>query len=74
MGDDVPDAETATGIAEDYADEECVGQLGDVVEVVEREAEWIVEFRTHTFSDAYTHRLTITKSVGNVVGHERSGE
>jgi len=72
MGDDVPDAEAATEIAEAYADEECVGQLGDVVEVEDRESEWIVEFRTHTFSDAYTHRVTITKAVGNVVDHERS--
>ncbi|WP_226013528.1 hypothetical protein [Halomicrobium salinisoli] len=72
MGDDVPDAEAATEIAEAYADEECIGQLGDVVAVEDRESEWLVEFRTHTFTDAYTHTVRITKAVGNVVGHERS--
>lgn len=72
MSDDVPDAETATEIAREYAHAECVGQLGDVTAVAERDAVWVVEFRTHTFSDADTHRLQITKSVGNVVGHERS--
>lgn len=74
MGDEVPDADTATEFAEDYADEECVGQLGDVVEVADRDSMWVVEFRTHTFSDVYTHRIAITKSVGNVVNHERSNE
>lgn len=74
MGDDVPDAEEATGIAEVYADEECIGQFGDVVEVADRDSRWVVEFRTHTFSDTYTHRITITKSVGNVANHERSNE
>lgn len=71
MHDDVPDPETAREIADEYADTECVGELGDIVDVEERDSEWIVEFRTHTFSDAYTHRIQITKSVGNVITHDR---
>lgn len=72
MSDDVPDRETAIGIAEEYADDECVGQFGDVETIEERESEWMVEFRTHTFSDTHTRRLRITKSVGNVIDHDRS--
>lgn len=70
---DVPDADAATDIAEEYADAECVGEPGDVVTVEERDSQWIVELRAHTFSDTYTHRVRITKSVGNVIGHERTG-
>ena len=72
MNADVSNSEKAIEIAEAYADDECVGQLGDIVDVEERENEWIVEFRTHTYADAYTHRLRITKNVGNVISHERS--
>lgn len=71
MSEDVPDADAAIEIAEEYADAECVGQPGDVVEVEERESEWVVEIRTHTYSDAYRHRIRITRSVGNVIGHDR---
>lgn len=72
MSDDVSDTETAIEIAEEYADTECVGEYGEIIETDERTSEWIVEFRTHTFSDAYTHRVRITKSVGNVISHDRS--
>lgn len=71
MGDEVTDADAATEIATEYADSECVGQPGDVVSVEERESDWVVEVRTHTYSDAYTHRIRITRSVGNVVEHDR---
>lgn len=72
MDEDVPDRETAIELVEEYADSECVGQFGDVTDVEERETEWRVEFRTHTPSDTHTHRVRITKSVGNVVSHDRS--
>lgn len=74
MSDDVPDKEAVIEIAEEYADTECVGEFGDIVEVDERENEWIIVFRTHTFSDAYSHRIRITSAVGNVVAHERSNQ
>lgn len=70
--DDVPDEETAIEIAEEYAGEECVGEFGEVTAIEEQDTDWIVEFETHTYSDAYTHRVTITKAVGNVVSHDRS--
>lgn len=72
MSDDVPDAEMAIEIAEDYADNECIGEYGEITDVEERDSAWLVEFRTHTFSDAYTHHVQITKSVGNVVSHNRT--
>lgn len=72
MNEEVPDRETAVEIAEAFADEECVGELGDVVDVEDRDSDWIVEFRTHTLADAYSHRMKITKSVGNVIAHDRS--
>ncbi|MFB6301467.1 MAG: hypothetical protein ABEH78_01195 [Haloferacaceae archaeon] len=70
MGGQV-DRERAIEIARDYADGECVGELGEVLDAAKENDLWIVEFRTHTFSDSYDHRLKITVSVGNVVSHER---
>lgn len=72
MSDDVPDEQTAIEIAETYADSECIGQLGDITDIGERDTEWLVEFETHTLSDTYTHRVRIPKSVGNVISHDRS--
>lgn len=72
MNEDVPNRETAIEIAATYAERECVGTFGDVTETEEEDAEWIVEFQTHTFSDAYTHRIRISKSVGNVLSHDRT--
>lgn len=71
MSEDVPDQEAAIELAKEYADSECIGQLGDVTEVEERETEWRIEFETHTLSDTHTHRVRITKSVGNVISHDR---
>lgn len=71
MSEDVPDQEAAIELAKEYADSECVGQFGDVTEVEERETEWRIEFETHTLSDTHTHRVRITKSVGNVISHDR---
>ncbi|WP_336000356.1 hypothetical protein [Halorientalis halophila] len=66
----VSEAETATELAEAYADEHCVGELGDVLDVERAEGVWVVEFRTHTYADAYDHRVRITTE-GDVFGHER---
>lgn len=70
MGGEV-DKNTAIEIATDYADEECVGQPGDILDVHKEDGNWIVEFRTHTYADSYDHRVRITTSVGNVISHER---
>ena len=72
MSNDVPDEQTARELANTYADSECVGQLGDITDIEEYDTEWLVEFETHTLSDTYTHRVQITKSVGNVLSHDRS--
>ncbi|QKY20188.1 hypothetical protein B4589_007265 [Halolamina sp. CBA1230] len=69
---DVPDEETAAEIAERYAEAECTGQFGTVTDVGKQDAEWVVAFETHTFSETYTHRVRITERVGNVIAHERS--
>lgn len=72
MSDEVPNREVATEIAKEYADSECIGELGEVTDTEERDTEWVVEFQTHTFSDSYSHRVRITKSAGNVISHDRS--
>lgn len=71
MSDDVPDSDTAIDIARQYADDECVGEPGDIVDVTEQDNEWAVEIETHGYSDTYTHRIRLTKTVGNVIAHER---
>lgn len=71
MKDEVPDEQTAKEIATEYAKNECIGTLGEVIEIESQNSDWIVEFRTHTFSDEYDHRVRITKSVGNVIAHDR---
>mgnify|MGYP005852717017 CR=1 FL=1 len=63
--------DTAIEIASDYADEECVGQLGEILDAYQEDSTWIVEFRTHTYADSYDHRVKITSTVGNIVSHER---
>lgn len=70
MEDEVDERE-AIEIAEDYADEECVGELGETLDVTKEDGSWIVEVRTHTFSDSYDHRVKITATVGNIISHER---
>lgn len=72
MGHGIQTAETAAVIAESYGEAECVGTVGEVVDTTREDGRWIVTFRTHTFSDEYTHRIEITASVGNVVSHERT--
>jgi hypothetical protein len=72
MGDDVPDRETAIELAKEYAESECVGQIGDSIDVEERDMTWIVKFQMYTYSEKTTHRVKITKSVGNVISHDRS--
>jgi len=69
MGD--VDKENAIEIAQDYADEECVGQIGDILDAYKENGNWLVEFRTHTYSDSYDHQVTITATVGNVISHKR---
>lgn len=71
MADEVTNAETAEAIAAKYADEECVGTMGEVTDVKQEDSTWVVEFKTHTFSEAFVHRVEITESVGNIVSHDR---
>lgn len=71
MSSDVVDADGAARIAREYANEECVGEFGEVLDVHDADGVWVVEFRTHTFSDAYDHRVRVN-GVGNVFSHERS--
>jgi len=61
----------AVRVAEEYASEECVGELGEVTDVDRAGRVWIVAFRTHTLSDVYEHRIRIN-CVGNVFAHDRS--
>ncbi|WP_123538232.1 hypothetical protein [Halosimplex salinum] len=72
MKGEVRDRETAVELAKEYADEECVGQWGDVTDVRQTDGSWVVEFRTHTYSDEYEHRIEMNH-VGNVFTHDRSG-
>jgi hypothetical protein len=67
----IEDPDTAIEIARDYADEECIGEVGEVVDARRENNNWIVEFRTHTFSDAYKHRVQLS-AIGNVFSHDRT--
>ena len=42
------DKNEAIELAKAYADEECVGQLGEVVDAHEAGSNWVIDFRTHT--------------------------
>lgn len=70
MSDEV-DEHTAKEIAKEYADEECVGEFGEVLDTRKKEGIWIVDCRTYTFSDSYDHRVRIAVATGNVISHER---
>lgn len=70
MPGEVTDADAAADVASEYAREDCAGTLGDVTDVRRNENEWVVEFRTHTLSEAREHQVRITR-VGNVFAHER---
>jgi hypothetical protein len=71
MKGEIEDADTAIEIVRDYADDECIGELGEVTDARRENKSWIVEFRTHTFSDAYEHRIQLLPS-GNVFSHDRT--
>jgi hypothetical protein len=66
----ITDTDTAVEIARDYSDDECVGEFGEVLEARRENNDWIVEFRTHTFSDTYKHRVQLSP-IGNVFSHDR---
>jgi hypothetical protein len=66
----ITDTDTAVEIARDYADDECVGEFGEVLEASRENHDWIVEFRTHTFSDTYKQRVQLSP-IGNVFSHDR---
>lgn len=70
----VADDEAARGIAREFASENCVGKLGEVLSVSLEGGIWIVEFRTHTFNNAYVHHIEFTEAVGNVFVHEKRDE
>ncbi|ELY35519.1 hypothetical protein C496_23121 [Natronorubrum tibetense GA33] len=72
MNDDIQSEDSAIEVAKGYANEECIGELGEIIDARREVNEWIVEFRTHTLSEAYDHCVRLTASVGNVVSHERS--
>ncbi|UOO96771.1 hypothetical protein MUK72_14580 (plasmid) [Halococcus dombrowskii] len=71
MGDEITDTDTAVEIAKDYADDECVGELGEILDARRENNDWIIEFRTHTFSDTYKHRVQMSP-IGNVFSHDRT--
>ena len=55
----------------DYANNECVGELGEVLDAKQENNTWIIEFRTHTFSNTYNHRIQMSP-IGNVFSHDRT--
>lgn len=67
---EVDERDAAADLVTEYADEKCVGELGEIQSVEQEESCWIVEFRTHTFSDEYDHRIRVSP-VGSVYSHER---
>lgn len=72
MENSVQNADDTETIAENYADEKCVGTMSEVIDVIHEDPTWIVKFRTHTFSEEFVHRIEITESVGNVIAHDRN--
>lgn len=71
MANAAEDAETAIELAREYADEECLGELGDVLDATEDGGLWVVRFLTHALAATYEHQVRVT-STGIVVGHERT--
>ena len=71
--EEIDDADTAITVARDYATDDCIGEFGEVMDVRQENDSWVVEFRTHTFSDRYEHRIRIAP-VGNVISHERKSQ
>jgi hypothetical protein len=70
MEGEIEEPDTAIERARDYAADNCVGELGEVLDARQENNRWIVEFRTHTFADAYEHRVQLSR-IGNVVSHDR---
>jgi hypothetical protein len=70
MEGEIEDPNTAIERAKEYAGDDCVGEFGEVLDVRQENNSWIVAFRTHTFSDAYEHRVQLSR-IGNVVSHDR---
>ena len=73
MEGEIENSDTAIEIAREYADVECVGELGEVLDARQENKSWIVEFRTHTFSDAYEHHVQLSP-IGNVFSHDRTSQ
>lgn len=76
MSGDSTNRDEAIEITKKFAeeDERCAGEFGDIIDIRRDDNVWIVEFRTHTFSDTYTHQIRITRSVGNVISYERESK
>lgn len=72
MVGDLRDPEAVKDAVREYADDECVGELGEVTDVTRDDSYWTAEFRTHTFSDEYRHEVRLNQ-VGNVFAHESDG-
>jgi hypothetical protein len=71
MEGDIEDPDRAIEIAKDYAADDCLGELGEVVDASKENSGWIVEFRTHTFADTYEHRVLLSR-IGNVFSYDCS--
>jgi hypothetical protein len=71
MDDTVHNTETATEVAKAYADDECLGEVDEIVHTTQSGSGWVVEFVTQTFTDTYKHRVRINPP-GNVFSHERT--
>lgn len=71
MAGEIEDADRAIEVVRNYADDECVGEFGEVLDARQENNNWTVEFRTHTFSDRYKHRVQLSP-IGNVFSHDRT--
>lgn len=52
MAGEIEDADRAIELVRNYAEDECVGEFGEVLDARQENNNWTVEFRTHTFSDS----------------------
>jgi hypothetical protein len=62
MAGEIEDADRAIEVVKNYADDECVGEFGEVLDARQENNNWTVEFRTHTFSDRYKHRVQLSST------------
>lgn len=72
MSGNVETHEAAIETTRSYAEEECVGTVGEVIDVEHENPNWVVTFQTHTFAEELEHRVRINRA-GNVFSHERDG-